>query len=159
MKPVGQLLDAVLKVIHPQLYEAHSKAAASLLNEPKSEDWPFLTWPFIYSDVDIIANRSIKRHRIRDGADTFYDHLLSLGEGHNAQLHITNLQAEFEYQPGTSVLFPGKILAHSVPSWTVGERVVIALYGKDDVHNWLQLEKPILLTQSGWWIKNQKVDG
>ena len=38
MKPVGQLLDAVLGVIYSQLYEAHSKAAASLLNKYKSED-------------------------------------------------------------------------------------------------------------------------
>ena len=97
MKPIGRLLDAVLGVIYPQLYEAHSKAAASLLNKYKSEDWPFLTWPFVYSGVDIIVNRSTKRHHDRGGADTFYDHLLSLGEGHNAQLHITNLQAEFEY--------------------------------------------------------------
>jgi hypothetical protein len=49
-------------------------------------------------------------------------------------------------------LFPGKILNHSVPEWSKGERVVVAHYSRDDVHGRMEASRPLLPTQLGWWL-------
>lgn len=83
---------------------------------------------------------------------TFYDHLLSLGEDHGAEIHLHDFDADFAYQPGTSILFSGKILAHSVGEWRKEkERLVIAHYARDDVQDRLGVERPLLPTQLKWW--------
>jgi hypothetical protein len=111
------------------------------------------TWPTVYHAMDIIANQVVPQHYDRGGAVTSYDHLVSLGEDHDAHLLLHNLDGEFGYQSGTSVLFSGKVLAHSVPQWSGGERIVIAHYSKNDVQDRLQVARPLLPTQLGWWFK------
>jgi hypothetical protein len=147
---VEQLLNAVLEVVHPEMWMAN-RTATSLLLEKLND--PSLTWPTIYPAMDVIANRVTPQHYDRGGATTFYDHLLSFGEGHTAQFHVEDFHAAFEYQSGTSVLFPGKVLGHSVPEWDNGERMVIAHYAKDDVQCRLGVPRPSLPTQLGWWSK------
>ena len=111
-------------------------------------------WPTIYPAIDVVANRLTPEHYDKGGAITRYDHLVSFGQDHKAELVFHDFDAEFAYKPGTSVLFPGKVLAHLVPMWTVGkERVVMAHYVRDSVLNRLKLARPLLPTQSGWWSK------
>jgi hypothetical protein len=130
---------------------ANSKATPLLLQEM---DNPLPTWPTIFSDIDVIANRLTPRHTDKGGAFTFYDHLISFGGGHNAVLLLDDLHAEFRYLSGTSVLFSGKALNHSVLDWSGGERMVVAHYAKDDVHDRLGVSRPQALpTQFGWWSK------
>lgn len=112
---------------------------------------PSLKWPTVYPGMDIIANRVTPKHYDKGGAFSFYDHLVSLGQDHDAELWLHDFQAEFAYKPGTSVLFSGKVLAHSVPEWSEGERLVIAHYAKDDVQDRLNIATPSLPTQLGWW--------
>jgi hypothetical protein len=145
-----QLLNAVLQVVHSEMYDANSKAIPLLLQEL---DTPLPTWPTVFSGMDIIANRLTPQHCDKGGALSFYDHLISFGEGHNARLELEDLDADFAYQPGTSVLFSGKVLIHSVPAWSEGERLVIAHYSKDNVHDRLGVARPLLPTQLGWWSK------
>lgn len=127
---------------------ASSKATSLLLQKLNTS----VTWPTVYSDMDIIANRKTPRHCDKGGAYTFYDHLICFGQGHDAILQLNDLHAEFEYLPGTSVLFSGKALYHSVEEWSKGERMVVAHYAKDDVHDRLGVPRPQALpTQLGWW--------
>jgi len=51
---------------------------------------------------------------------------------------LDDFGTKFTYAPGTSVFLTGKVLVHSVPAWSGGERVVVAHYSKDDVHNRLR---------------------
>lgn len=130
---------------------ANSNATSLLLQ--KLED-PLLTWPTVYPSMDIIANRITPRHLDTGGAVTFYDHLVSFGPDHKAKLVLHDFDAEFAYGPGTSILFPGKILAHSVSQWAKGkERMVVAHYTKDAVQDRLEVARPALPTQSGWWSR------
>jgi hypothetical protein len=133
------------------MYLANSKATCLLFEEL---DRPLETWPAIYPAMDIIVNRVTPQHYDQGGANSFYDHLVSLGQHHNAHLQLDNLHGEFAYQARTSVLFPGKVLAHSVPKWSEGERIVIAHYAKDDVQNRLGVARPLLPTQLSWWSKH-----
>ena len=132
------------------MWLANSQATSLLLQQLNN---PTLTWPTVYPGMDIISNRLTPRHYDKGGALSFYDHLVSFGQGHDAQFLLHDFDAEFAYQSGTSVLFPGKVLAHSVPEWSGGERLVIAHYVKDNVQDRLGLSKPLLSTQLGWWSK------
>ncbi|KAG6372680.1 hypothetical protein JVT61DRAFT_7440 [Boletus reticuloceps] len=114
---------------------------------------PLPTWPTIYGGMDVIVNRVTPKHCDGGGAITFYNNLLSLGQGHDAKLHLDDLEAEFDYLPGSGVWLTGRGLSHSVPLRTKGERVVIAHYAKDDVHDCLGIPRPSLPTQAGWWSR------
>ena len=132
------------------MYNANSEAVPFLLGKLTR---PLPSWPSVYHAMDVIANRTTPLHYDTGGAVTFYDHLVSLGQDHDARLHLNNLDGELLYKPGTSVLFSGRVLAHSVPRWFEGERTVIAHYSKDDVHNRAGVRRPLLPTQFGWWSK------
>jgi hypothetical protein len=149
--PVEQLLDAVLHIVHPEMWTANKTATTLLLKMLKQ---PLPVWPTVYPGMDVIANRLSPPHYDESGTKNFFDHLISFGEGHNAKLYIEEFHSTFNYQPGTSVLFSGKVLKHSVSEWSGGERVVIAHYGKDDVQAKLEVARPSLPTQLGWWSKH-----
>jgi hypothetical protein len=130
---------------------ANSKATSLLLQMLKG---PSLAWPTVYSAIDVVANRLTPKHTDDGGAITFYDHLVSFGQDHEAELVLHDIDAEFAYKPGTSVLFSGKVLAHSVPMWSEGkERVMMAHYVKDSIQNRLEVARPLLPTQLGWWSR------
>jgi len=128
------------------MWLANSRATPLLVEQLKT---PLQTWPTIYPGMDIIANRLTPEHCDKGGALTYYDHLISFGQDHDAQLLLHNFYTEFAYQSETSVLFPGKVLAHSVLKWSNGERLVIAHYAKDDVQDRLGVPRPFLPTQLG----------
>jgi hypothetical protein len=130
------------------MWLANSKTTSLLLEQMNDSS---LTWPTIYPAMDVIANRVTPPHRDRGGATSFYDHLVSFGQDHDAVLLLDDFHAEFAYKPGTSVLFSGKVLTHSVPKWSEGERLVIAHYAKDNVQERLNVARPLLPTQLGWW--------
>ncbi|KAF8545705.1 hypothetical protein OG21DRAFT_1428787, partial [Imleria badia] len=63
-------------------------------------------------------------HLDTGGAVLFYNHLLSLGQGHSAILKLEDLGASLLYTPETSVFLTGRgVLKHSVPQWVGGDRV------------------------------------
>jgi hypothetical protein len=148
IRPAEQFLNAVLHIVHLELWTANCSATKKLVERLPS---PSFSWPTVYSGMDVIVNRLTPAHLDGGGAFSFYDHLLSLGQGHMATLNLDDLDAQFSYDPGTSIFLTGKVLTHSVPQWLEGERVAIAHYSKDDVHDRLGIPRPALPTQSGWW--------
>ena len=147
IKPLEGLLDAVLRIIHPEMWITNSDATEQLIRRLPS---PLCAWPTVYGGMDVIANRVTPSHCDGGSAFSFYDHLLSLGQDHDAKLKLDDLGAEFEYLPGTGVWLTGRGLSHSVPPWTQGERVVIAHYSKDDVLDRLGIPRPSLPVQAKW---------
>jgi hypothetical protein len=143
-------LNDVLQVVHPEMYDANHQANSLLL---EGLTRPLKTWPSVYHAMDIIANQVTPSHYDSGGATHFYDHLVSLGQNHDAHLLLDSLGGELMYKPGTSVLFLGKCLSHAVKEWSGGERVVIAHYSKDNVHNKVRVARPLLPTQLSWWSK------
>ena len=122
----------------------------------QQKDPPLVTWPTVYPGMDVIANRITPKHYDQGGAFSFYDHLVSFGQDHDAHFWVDDLDAEFAYQPGTSILFSDKGLHHSVPEWSGGERLVIAHYANHRVMDRVEVIKPSSLpTQLDWWFKYQ----
>ncbi|KAG1901607.1 uncharacterized protein F5891DRAFT_901865, partial [Suillus fuscotomentosus] len=78
-------------------------------------------------------------HRDPGASASMYDFLVSLGKGHKAVLDIKDLGAELVYQAGTMVFICGRVLEHGVPFWGDSERVVIAHFMKDKVHERLSV--------------------
>ena len=150
ISPIEQLFDAVLYIVHPGMYEANCKATQLRLQQLNNSSH---IWPSTYHGMDVIANRLSKIHNDESRAVSFYDHLVSFGQDHDAKLRLEDLNAVFEYQPGTSVLFSGKALTHEVRQWSGGERMVIAHYARDEIHDRLGVARPLLPTQLGWWSK------
>lgn len=155
IEPVEQLLNAVLQVVHPELWSASCSAISSLLEDPPI---PVPCWPTVYSGMDVIANRQTPAHIDKGGAVTFYDHLVNFGQDHDARFCLDDLDAQFVYRPGTSVLLIGRVFKHAVPPWSGGERLVIAHYSKDLVHDRLQVARPSLPNQAGWWNKFSQIE-
>ena len=136
------------------MYSANTKVTSSWLIDLRLRpEFSELAWPTVYPAMDIIANRTTMVHRDEGGANTFYDHLINFGQPHDATLELSDLGAKFVYKPGTSVLFPGKALNHSVDNWGKGERLVIAHYAHDAIHDRLHVARPHLPTQLGLWYK------
>lgn len=146
MLPLEHFLDAVLRIVHPELWTANNAAVDQLVSQLSLSS----PWPTSFTGVDLIVNRVTPPHLDSGGAVTFYDHLLSLGFGHQAILDLDDFGAKFAYAPGTSVFLTGRVLTHSVPVWSSGERVVVAHYSKDDVHDRLGVSRPALPTQLGF---------
>ena len=144
MQPLEHFLDVVLHIVHPELWTANTAGVDQLVSQlsPSSP-----SWPTSFTGMDLIVNRVTPPHLDSGGAVTFYDHLLSLGFGHQATLDLDDFGAKFTYAPGTSVFLTGRVLTHSVPPWSGGERAVVAHYSKDDVHDRLGVHRPTLPTQ------------
>lgn len=140
--------NAILGIVHPDLLQAGLEANA-ILND-NSSDKPY-NWTSAYSGMDLIVNRITPPHRDAGGALSFYDLLVSLGEGHQANFQVTDLGACFTYQPGTLIFLTGKVLEHAVPAWGGGERAIIAHYMKDLLHDRMDVPCPSLPSQMGWW--------
>ena len=146
MQPLEQFLDAVLHIVHPELWTANSATVDLLVSQLS----PSSLWPTSFTGMDLIVNQVTPLHWDSGGAVTFYDHLLSLGFGHQAIFDLVDFGAKFTYAPGTSVFLTGRVLVHSVPVWSGGKRAVIAHYSKNDVHDRLGVSRPTLPTQLGF---------
>ncbi len=64
-----------------------------------------------------------------------------------------DMRGEFAYEPGTSIWFSGMGLSHFISAWS-GERLLIAHYTNDNVVGRLEVARPWLPTQIGWWVNN-----
>ncbi|KAI6043823.1 hypothetical protein EDC04DRAFT_2599902 [Pisolithus marmoratus] len=83
-----------------------------------------IRWPSIYLGIDAIVNQEAPPHLDQASAPS----LLNL-------------------VPGTIVFLAGKLLTHSVPKWEKGERIALAHYMKDAVHNRFGLARPAFTQQ------------
>ena len=146
------LHNAILALISPELYwkghEAveHLRGGDFLANRhPNIERWnsAFSAW-------QIISNRVTPAHRDMGAAPMVYDLLTCVGTYTHSVLHVHDLGARFHYTPGNVVALCGKVLLHEVKSWQGGERLCIAHYMRDNVHNRLGVPRP------GWPTMDKK---
>ena len=144
-----RLANAILGIIHPDLHQAG--LAANVAYKDHMASCQPSNWTSAYLGMDVIVNRITPLHRDASGASSSYDLLISLDKGYKAKLCVTDIGAQFAYHPGTLVFLCGKVLEHSVPAWEGGERVVIAHYMKDLLHDRMGFPCPNLPSQTFWW--------
>ncbi|KAG2335981.1 hypothetical protein BDR05DRAFT_897390, partial [Suillus weaverae] len=143
--------NAITAAVAPDLFQAGSAAISDALGQVSSnpnKSAAASQWPSIFSGLEVIVNRVTLSHRDPGGAPTLYDLLVSLGIGHTATMKLADVQAELDYFPGTILYIAGKVLEHSVGPWVNGDRIVIAHFMKDKVHDRMGVPRPAFPRQS-----------
>ena len=142
--PTEHLVNAVVALISPELYSVgmdaieQLKSGMQLAKQHSNVD----LWPSVFSGLEVIANRRTLPHRDPRAAAPVYDFLLSAGTHLEAFLTVNDIDTQFGYNPGTAIALCGKVLLHEVQGWEGGERVCIAHFIRDGVHNRLNLRRP-----------------
>lgn len=146
------LCGGLLAVIHPKMAESGWQALDKMVREPQTvknaanvadalEHW---TSPF--SGISIISNRETPVHRDVNGRNSWYDILATFGNYKKGRLELPGMGYRLEYQPGTVVGLAGKVVSHGVPS-VEHNRVCIAYYMRNKVHEWLKVRSPSWMNQ------------
>jgi hypothetical protein len=147
MAPSTVLLNAITALTHKKLYLAAHKAMVRL-KRAKSPDLKDMThehvqsWSSVFSGIGVIANRITIRHRDTGGSNPWYDLLLSSGTHRQAYFHLNDIGAKLSYSPGTVVMACGKVLSHSLPEWSGGERICLAHFMRQEVLHRLAVHSP-----------------
>jgi Oxygenase domain of the 2OGFeDO superfamily len=138
------LLNAILALSATQLYQMGMEATNALKFDNWVHQWyeNVYLWISVFSGIQVIVNRSTPPHRDTGAAGPMYDLLFSTGTHESAELRLGDVQANLGYLPGTVVLVCGRVLRHEVSAWDGGERICIAHYMRDNVHNRLGLPRP-----------------
>lgn len=136
------LIDSVLALCHPEQYRIGMEAIGKLKFE--TDEWhPNVgLWPSAFSGIGVIVNRVTPAHRDRGASAPVFDLLASMGLHKSATISLPDVQADLSYGPGTILLVCGRVLRHEVQIWDGGERICVAHYMRDNVHNRLGLQRP-----------------
>ena len=78
----GGLLDGILAVTHPELYESSQVLMDKIIRHHDQSRAVMPLWPSCFTAVDVIVNRSCPRHRDLTGAPGWHDILLTFGTYH-----------------------------------------------------------------------------
>ena len=141
------LLNSITALTHRPLYLSGHKAISRLkqarLLKAKVQTHDHVeSWNSVYSGISVISNRITVRHRDDGGSSPWYDLLLSAGTHQKAFLHLDDIKAQLSYNPGTVVMVCGKVLSHSLPEWSGGERICLAHWMRKEVHYRLGIYSP-----------------
>ena len=136
------IMAAMLRVMHPQLFFAGLTAMRTL--EARADFAEYArAWPSVFSSVQVISNRTTQAHRDTKGVPEWLDVLGTFGTYASATLRLPQLNLTAAYGPGSIVALSGMMVEHGV-DWDRedGERVCLACYMIDAVHQWLEVECP-----------------
>jgi hypothetical protein len=146
IEPSELIFNAITALTHQSLYTAGLLAVTKIRDGETIENMEThenaKEWTSVYTGIAVIVNRITTRHRDAGGCPEWYDLLASCGTHTNAELAIPELDATFSYSPGTVIEICGKVLSHSVGRWEGGERICMAHYMRNMVHDRLNIDKP-----------------
>ena len=142
------LVNTIYSACSQEMYQIASEAINLLTYGNVLHKWHENVdlWVSCFSGIQVIVNRVTPAHRDTGGCAQAYDLLVSAGTHTSANIHIHDVQANMTYSPGTVVLVCGRVLRHEVSTWHGGERICIAHYIHDNVHERLGLPRPDWVT-------------
>ena len=145
IRSVESIVNAIMSLVSPELYTIGAEAVRKLKDGQYLKQWNEcnLLWKSVFSGMQIISNRVTPPHRDPKAAKTMYDILVSAGTHKDAILYLHDIDTILHYAPCTVVAVCGRVLLHEVPDWGEGERICIAHYMRDAVHNRLGLRRPV----------------
>src|SRR5215510_16164249 len=141
---VELLHNAILALISPDLYWKGFEVVDRLLrgnflskHHQVTHHWisPFSAW-------QVISNRNTPAHRDVGAAPMVYDLLTCAGTYKRSLFYVHDLGARFHYTPGSVVAICGRVLLHEVKDWQGGDRICIAHYMCDSVHDCMRVSRP-----------------
>lgn len=99
MEETTDLLNAILSVVHPELYRAGEAALKKLRHAAefaKHHTWA-RSWSSVYSGVSVIANRACVPHRDPGGRPDWFDMIVTLGQYCEATMCWPDLDVTLDY--------------------------------------------------------------
>lgn len=130
---VQQLLNHLLCLIHPALFEAALLCQERVQEETKDLHVTQL-WTSVFHALSVISNGTSRAHRDTKGYLPWYDILISIGTVDELSLNIPELHLKLSYTPGTVIALTGHALMHEVNAWQPGkERACWAFFFRSNV--------------------------
>jgi len=125
------LLSAIIRVIHPELFEMGMEAMTKIRAETDLVEILKL-WCSIFNGVQVISNREAPVHRDHIVRWEWYDLLATVGPYQTAIFELPGAGIRFFYDSGTVIGICGRVLRHGV-SEANGERICLAYYMRENV--------------------------
>ncbi|KAI6010350.1 hypothetical protein EDC04DRAFT_2610218 [Pisolithus marmoratus] len=116
--------NTIAEIVLPDLAQVGKEAISAKQHWVTTQPPCPVRWPSIYLGIDVIVNQETPPHQDKASAPSLLDLV-----------------------PGTMVFLAGKLLTHSVPKWEKGERIALAHYMKDAIHNRFGLARPMFTWQ------------
>jgi hypothetical protein len=151
MAEAENIFNAILSLVTPDLYDISAEAIEKIVKgEGTARDYENVElWESCYTAIQVIVNRTTPPHRDKGAAAEQYDFLVSAGTHEKADFELPELGLYLSYGPGTIVVLSGRVFLHAVNDWSGGERICVAHFIKDTVHNRQEVRRPVwpLLSQ------------
>jgi len=125
------LVNAILRVVHPELYFM-ARGAMEKLHEEAELTELLEIWASVFNGCQILSNRETPLHRDNNSCWEWYDLLCSIGPYADASFELPGVGLRFPYDTGVIVAICGRILRHGV-SVANGDRICIAYYMRENV--------------------------
>ncbi|KAJ8474292.1 hypothetical protein ONZ45_g16001 [Pleurotus djamor] len=128
-----QTANILIGILHHEsyLHAARDLQALRASSDEETSKWARL-WKSVFTAISVIGNRYCDEHTDSKGDLHQFDILLNTGTAEN-ELLLSQLKARIRYDPGTAVVFSGRLFLHEVPPWQVGERVGHAFFMQKEV--------------------------
>jgi len=134
-----KILNDILKLVHPDLYDSGKKALARL-GDDELTSAASKKWKSVFTGISIIANRRTQLHVDHFGSHKWFDMIVNLGTCTNAWFEFPELGLRLKYNPGAVVLFSGNLFTHGVNEWGDGDRLCYAMFMRQEVLSRFGLE-------------------
>ncbi|KIJ63885.1 hypothetical protein HYDPIDRAFT_91813 [Hydnomerulius pinastri MD-312] len=143
-----RLVDALLTIVHPELYRRSSAVREQLLADEEIMDLHELirAWPTLFTAISVVYNRETPFHRDSKLVPQWYDLFLSVGSYTDAVLELPTLGIHAHYMPGTAALFSGLLLRHGVSPVDQGDRIGYVFYMRPSMFHFASISL-------GKWVK------
>lgn len=149
----GCLLDGILAVTHPEMYEAGRRVMRALYTKDAQQREMADMWPSVYHAVQVIANRETLFHRDVNALPPWYDLLLSVGNyGKTAVFSMRTLGVCTPYDSGSVVMICSRIIVHGVGA-VPPDRICYAWLMRDAVLDYFGVASP------GWSKLSDRILG
>jgi hypothetical protein len=139
IRDAEQDVNLLFSLIAPNLHNDGVKSVAKI-KEANPDHVGVQTWPSDFNGIGVIVNRITPVHRDKGGRMEWYDLLVAAGSYTSAKLVLSDLGAELDYRPGTSVAVTGRLFRHGVATWEGGERICYAHYMRNNVLDRLEIQ-------------------
>ena len=148
-----QCLNALLAIVHPELYAARRWVMQTLREEDKVLDLHkgLEHWHSVFTAITLITNRESLLHRDPKTNIRWYDLMLTVGDYNKAILELSTFGLRLLYNPGSICFISGKLVRHGV-SLTKDTRICYVYYMRKSMHNFY-------LLSSAKWVEYDNVLG
>ncbi|KZV60288.1 hypothetical protein PENSPDRAFT_555313, partial [Peniophora sp. CONT] len=127
----GSLMSAALAITHPEQYALTRECLVLLAKRSAELQDTLRIWPFAFTSMAAISNRSTGKHRDRQsGKNKMYDVMGTIGGDRDVLLQFEGLGFTGRYDSGTLAVVPCHTHLHSVSASPDAERVAFAGFMK-----------------------------